>query len=247
LWRKFRAEVRERKSLVSDYEALAKRTEHVQEELRKAERQLGSAERASRRAADEADAERERLSAARVAAARAARAAEAARERAEKADVGPVGRQIEALPFQHLIAAAAAAVGGLGILGPGALTRLFLSVAGSILAGLLVASCLALLVHAQVEPGTRLLDAVFSVLEGKGPYAGYWLWLVASLLGVLRYLVGFECALWHYVDDVHVDESGRVVGIGSAASKPKSRRRPEESRRRPRPPAPQASGRRPPR
>jgi len=121
---------------------------------------------------------------------------------------------LEGWPCQWALGVAAAVLGTLGILGPAYFTRFFLALTGSSVGGMLMGASFTFLI--QEEPAAHFLDSMGALAEGSGAASGYWLWMVGLAVGFIRWFVGFECALYAYVDEVHVDDSGSVVGIGNA-------------------------------
>mmetsp|Transcript_106407 Transcript_106407/g.237535 ORF Transcript_106407/g.237535 Transcript_106407/m.237535 type:complete len:96 (+) Transcript_106407:213-500(+) len=59
--------------------------------------------------------------------------------------------------------------------------------------------------------GPYMSSAMESLLEGRGPLFGYFLWFVFLSLGIARWRTGFECALYAVVDEVQVTPEGEVV------------------------------------
>merc|ERR1712217_274885 len=92
---------------------------------------------------------------------------------------------------------------------------------GSAVGGLMVGGCFCFFVGVASECGSTWLDAVQSLLEGNGLMIGYCMWAVMLALGIIRWLVGFNCALYACVDEVQLDSSGNLCGrVGSNLQEP---------------------------
>merc|ERR1740129_1106085 len=125
----------------------------------------------------------------------------------DSGQVGPVGVWIAELPYQQVIAVVVGILGLLSVLGPSTFTRGFLAIAGSAIGGLMVAGCASFFAAAlgEGQGSASWLAAVRQLLEGDGLLLGYCVWAVMLALGVARWLVGFNCALWAVVDEVETD------------------------------------------
>jgi len=136
-------------------------------------------------------------------------------ERSDKEQVGPVGVWLTELPHQQTIAIVVGIMGLLSVLGPSTYTRAFLAITGSAVGGLMVGGCFSFFFSGQ-----SWLNSVRHLLDGTGGLVGYLAWAIMLSLGIVRWLVGFNCALYACVDEVEIDGSGRMISAGGSLQKP---------------------------
>eukprot|EP00429_Kryptoperidinium_foliaceum_P103236 CAMPEP_0176242718 /NCGR_PEP_ID=MMETSP0121_2-20121125/30550_1 /TAXON_ID=160619 /ORGANISM="Kryptoperidinium foliaceum, Strain CCMP 1326" /LENGTH=229 /DNA_ID=CAMNT_0017582283 /DNA_START=57 /DNA_END=746 /DNA_ORIENTATION=+ len=135
---------------------------------------------------------------ARAAAAASERKA-AALEEAMKRGPGPMEVALDNLPAQHALAAVAAAAGLLSILGPTTFERFFLALVGSVAGGLMVGASANFLTGYSGTP--FWLDAIGMLSNGKGSFFGYFLWTALFVLGMFRWMTGFEYSIYAFGDE----------------------------------------------
>ncbi|CAK0835543.1 unnamed protein product [Prorocentrum cordatum] len=121
------------------------------------------------------------------------------------------------LPFQGALALAAGTAGMLAVVGPSSFARLFLALWGSTVAALLAGAAFALLVDRTAGGGNlgSFTDAVVTLVqggEGRGSdLVGCLVWLVLTVLGIVRWATSFECALYALLDEVKMDADGTLL------------------------------------
>jgi len=104
-------------------------------------------------------------------------------------------------------------LGACSIIGPSSFVRLFLAFFGSVMSGLLCASCY---LYISAAPASHLwLDAVFVLVNPLGEHPlqehkyAYMIWAGVTTLGLLRWYCGWECGFYDVVDEMRVDGKGR--------------------------------------
>mmetsp|Transcript_120657 Transcript_120657/g.240258 ORF Transcript_120657/g.240258 Transcript_120657/m.240258 type:complete len:294 (-) Transcript_120657:112-993(-) len=143
---------------------------------------------------------------------------EALRNRTHQ-EPGPVLVWFRDLPFQRSLAVTIGFIGLLTIVGPSTFTRPSLAIAASTAAGLMLGGCVDYFVKAM-EEGVSWFACMSDLVEGTGLFSGYMAWFVLFALGIVRYLGGFECALWASVDEVDVDGCGGMMASRNILSRP---------------------------
>lgn len=121
--------------------------------------------------------------------------------------VSPVVAMLDAIPGQAALASLSCAAGVLGIAGPSSFTKGYLAVVGSMIAGLSIAGC------ARFFSGGSpfWLHAVAKVSNGEGNLAEYTMLVVFLILGIARWLSGWECGIYAVVEEIDVDDDGEVT------------------------------------
>jgi len=136
-------------------------------------------------------------------------------QHADDRKVGPVAVWIAELPHQQGIALILGIVGFLSVLGPSEFTQGLLAILGSCVGAAMVAGCVS-----SFHEGLPWYSSTRLLLAGSGHVLGYCVWAVLAALGILRWLLGFNCALYACVDEVELDGAGRVVRSGTNLRKP---------------------------
>lgn len=123
----------------------------------------------------------------------------------------PAVVKIDALPHQKAIAIVAAVLGGLSVVGPSSYVRFFLTLFGSAVGGLMVASCYSFIREPPADH--EWLSAVFALIEVQGSFHthlhAYMIWGGFLALGLLRWLTRWECGFYDVVEEVQMGPDGR--------------------------------------
>mmetsp|Transcript_45401 Transcript_45401/g.97331 ORF Transcript_45401/g.97331 Transcript_45401/m.97331 type:complete len:385 (+) Transcript_45401:89-1243(+) len=120
---------------------------------------------------------------------------------------GPVVPFLRSMGHQQLMAVVLGFIGALTVLGPSSFLRLALPMIGSAVAGFLVAAWCSVMVGEIRHDSMSWVDCATLLLQGNAAWTLYALWLFIWCLGLLRWVMGIECSLYTFVDDVSATES----------------------------------------
>lgn len=113
------------------------------------------------------------------------------------------------LPYQNLVAIVACIIGLLSIAGPSTFLQCFLPVVGSTVGSLMVGSS----VNYINMDYDCFLDSVGSLLGGTGHPMEYLLWLFLFSMGILRWLLNWECALYAVIEEVDMSLPNTIQSL----------------------------------
>lgn len=118
------------------------------------------------------------------------------------AQVSAIVAEIDAIPAQGVLTFVSAIMGLLAIVGPSTYLRGFISIVGSAVAALLVAGCVGFFTGISANP--FFLDGVANVARGQGGPVEYVLFFAVLILGIARWVTGWECGF--YIEEEEEEE-----------------------------------------
>jgi len=121
----------------------------------------------------------------------------------------PFIAKVDSIRPQRSLAAILCVMGLVSIVGPSSFVRFYLALLGSAISGLLVAAFLNLFAGYSGSP--FLMDCILSIVNGDGSYFEYLVWGFFFFLGFLRWVTGWECGFYAYVDEVEMGPGGSVT------------------------------------
>lgn len=125
--------------------------------------------------------------------------------------VGVTAAAVDAIPAQAVVAVFAGILGALAIAGPSSYVKGFLAVVGSFIAALFVAGLTSYLFVGSLARSPFWLDNLSDILNFNGAFGEYLFFLVFFVLGIGRWVTGWECGIYEVVDEVEMGEDGQVA------------------------------------
>jgi len=130
-------------------------------------------------------------------------------------DASALGRAIRGWSsrWQMVMSIVVLIVGVCAVIGCGSFTQAFLTLAGSVAAGLLAASCGGYLTGrllGSLGAEACWLDLAGELVNGDAPTIGYVVWVVMAGLGIVRSIAGCACGWYAWSDDVQLHSRGSV-------------------------------------